>query len=187
MERNRLRTDGGFSLLEALVAVTLLAVVLTSIGQLGVVAVASGIEARHQSVLTAAAVEKMEQLRALAWGHDGSNLPVSDTTSDVSHVPSRASGGPGLLPSPAGTLDHDTPGYVDYLAADGSWLGSGSPPGGGAVYVRRWSVTPLASHPLDALVFVVRAGRFAQPSGGAASTDLAGAVTLATIRIRAGG
>ena len=177
-------SEPGFSLVEALVALALLAIALASMGQLAVVSVGANIEARHASALTAAAFDKMEQLRALAWGFDAFGLPVSDTSSDASRVPSLAAGGQGLMPSPPGTLDADTQGYCDYLSADGAWKGSGPGVPPGAVYVRRWAVAPLASNP-DALVLSVHAGRV--PPAGSATYPLVGAATLTTIRIRAGG
>lgn len=179
----------GFSLIEALIALALLALVLGSVGQLAVAAVVANGEARHVSALTAAALEKMEQLRGLAWGYDDLGMPVSDTTSDVSVFPPRPAGGRGLLPSPEGTLDADTPGYVDYLAANGSWTGNAFLPGSGSIYVRRWAVSPLAACPGDGLVLRVRAGRLAvdPPSGGLPGPRLASETVLITIRIRAGG
>ena len=66
-----------------------------------------------------------------------------------------ATGGPGLSPSPEGTLEYDTPYYVDYLNADGLWIGSGGAPTPGTVYIRRWAVDPLPTNPGDTLVLRV--------------------------------
>ncbi|MFB3852983.1 MAG: prepilin-type N-terminal cleavage/methylation domain-containing protein [Vicinamibacterales bacterium] len=177
--------ERGFTLAEALVALALLATALASMGQLAAIAAGANLEARQVSALTAAAFDKMEQLRALAWGFDALGLPVSDATSDASRVPSAGTGGHGLMPSPPGTLDADTAGYCDYLSADGSWKGSGPGIPTGAVYVRRWTISPLQSNP-EALVLTVRAGRIPQ-SAGSGNYPLTGAATLHTIRVRVGG
>jgi len=186
VERTRAgwRETDGFSLVDALVALALLAITLASMGQLAVVSAGANLEARHTSALTAAAFDKMEQLRALAWGFDALGLPVSDFSSDASHVPSLAAGGQGLMPSPPGTLETDISGYCDYLSVDGSWKGSGPGVPVGSAYVRRWAVSPLTSNP-DALVLSVHAGRL--PPAGSAGYALTGAVTLTTIRTRSGG
>ena len=54
----------------------------------------------------------------------------------------------GTRPSPPGALSANTPGYFDYLDADGParlrrWLRTAC----GAMFVRRWSIEPLAAEP----------------------------------------
>jgi hypothetical protein len=66
---------------------------------------------------------------------------------------------------------------VDYLDAYGAWVGTGSSPPAGALYVRRWSVEPLPTNPNNTLVFQVLVGRIA-PVGPV--TGLARQVTLKT-------
>ena len=105
------------------------------------------------------AAEKMEQLRSLAWTHITTSSPAismssSDVSTDLSSDPA-TDAGPGLLPSPGGTLHANVPYYVDYLDGEGHWLGCGASPPGSAVYVRRWAVQPLASDPENVLVFQV--------------------------------
>jgi len=102
-----------------------------------------------QTFLTALALEKVEQLRSLSWAFDG-GVAVSDLTTDLSGD-QPAAGSLGLRPSPAGTLQRDTAGYVDYLDATGSWVGGASPPPA-SVFVRRWSIEPLADDPGDTVV-----------------------------------
>ena len=51
-----------------------------------------------------------------------------------------------LTPSPAGALDRNTSGYVDYLDAYGRSLGGGESPPAGTVYVRRWSIERLPAN-----------------------------------------
>jgi hypothetical protein len=81
---------------------------------------------------------------------------LSDSTTDISIVP-QAAGGPGLLPSPAATLEINTPYYVDFLDKHGAWLGTGGSPPPGTVYIRRWAVDRLPTSPNDTLVLQVLA------------------------------
>lgn len=155
---SRSNGEAGFSLLEVLVSVAILAFAALSVGQLFAVAVNANFASKGQTSTAILAVQKMEQLKALAWGFDQSTanmgLPVSDTTTDVS-LPEPAGGGHGLDPSPAGTLDSNTEGYVDYLDADGTWVGNGSGPPPAALYIRRWAITPLPTNPNNTLVLQV--------------------------------
>jgi hypothetical protein len=102
------------------------------------------------------AAQKMEQLRGLTWGFDdnGTSLPVSDSTTDLTTEPPGGGGG-GLNPSPTGTLNANTPGYVDYLDKRGQWVGNGAVPPPTAVYIRRWSVEPLPTNPNNTLILQV--------------------------------
>ena len=164
--------ERGFSLIEVLFAVGLLAVLSIGIAQLFGMATKANFAAKGQTSTALLAVEKMEQLRGLTWGFDvGPNalgLPTSDLVSNISVDPSTA-GGLGLNPSPAGTLDNNIAGYVDYLDRNGQWIGNGLTPPVNAVYVRRWAVDPLPNNPNNTLVLRVRCttvqhlARFAGP------------------------
>ena len=151
--------ERGFSLVEVLIAVALLAMVSLGVAQLFAVATQANFAAKSQTSTALLAVQKMEQLRALAWGYDQQlanlGLPLSDTVTDVSVDPS-AAGGTGLNPSPGGTLTADSPPYVDYCDASGQWVGNGGVPPANAFYVRRWSITPLPTNPNNTLIFQVR-------------------------------
>jgi hypothetical protein len=57
--------------------------------------------------------------------------------------------------SPAGTLDANVAGYVDYLPAGGDWAGTGHVPPVTARYIRRWSVSPLPEDPGNTLILQV--------------------------------
>jgi hypothetical protein len=103
----------------------------------------------------ALAQERLEQLASLTWHVRGDGSAVSDTTTNLAEQPATTLGH-GLSPSPAGTLDRNVPGYVDYLDEDGQWVGTGMRPPGRAVFVRRWAVLPYASDPADTLVLQVR-------------------------------
>ena len=153
------RDERGFSLIEVVIAVGLLAVLSIGIAELFGMATKANYQAKGQTSTALLAVEKMEQLRALGWGFDqGPNalgLPVSDLVTDLTVDPS-AAGGLGLNPSPGGTLDNNVAGYVDYLDRNGQWVGNGANPPRAAVYVRRWSVDPLPTNPNNTLVLRVR-------------------------------
>ena len=149
----------GFSLIEVLVAVGLLATVSLGVAQLFAVATDANASSKGQTSTALLAVEKMEQLRSLTWGFDQSTaalgLPVSDTTTDVS-LRDPAGGGHGLNPSPPGSLTANVAGYVDYLDPNGLWVGNGGTPPANAFYVRRWAITPLPINPNNTLVLQVR-------------------------------
>src|SRR5882672_1307620 len=98
------RTDSaGFSLVEVMVAATILAVALTSLAQLFAMATRSNNIARNGTFTQILAEQKMEQLRSLTWGFDTLGLPVSDMATDLTVVPEKPTGGTGLSPSPSGT------------------------------------------------------------------------------------
>ncbi len=166
------RGERGFTLLEVVVSVGLLAVLSVGIATLFGMATKANYGAKGQTSTALLATEKMEQLRGLAWGFDqGPNalgLPVSDLVTDLSTDPASAAG-LGLNPSPAGTLDNNVAGYVDYLDRNGQWVGNGQAPPRTAVYVRRWAVDPLPTNPNNTLVLRVRCttvdhlARVAQP------------------------
>lgn len=138
--------ERGFSLVEALIAAGLLATVAAGASHLVGRAVQDGAAARARTVAAAAALQKMEQIRSLAWDDD-----PDLTTNLAGEQP--APGGPGLRPSPAGTLDADVPPYVDHLSADGEWIDPAA--AGAAVFARRWSVEPLDGDPATLVLRVI--------------------------------
>jgi hypothetical protein len=107
------------------------------------------------TMTTVLACQKLEQLRSLAFFTDETGASVTDSSSDLSVTPPAATGGRGLLPSPAWALVSNAPGYVDYLDAAGQWVGTGVTAPRDAVFTRRWSVSPVFAHPSDALVLQV--------------------------------
>ena len=160
-DESRWSSEQGFGLVETLVSVGLLTAVSVGVAQLFAVAALANHDAKSRTSTSILAVEKMEQLRSLTWGMETQpggdiGLPVSDTVTDLSVEP-HATGGPGLLPSPGGTLEINTAFYVDYLGPDGQWLGTGGSPPSGTVYIRRWAVDPLPTSPSDTLVLQVLA------------------------------
>lgn len=153
MAKSRFSADAGFSLIEVLIATILLATALVSLAELFAVATRSNVEARSVSYATLLAEQKIEELRALSWGFDASGLPTSDITSNT--ATDSPTGGTGLSPSPDTSLQENTDGYVDYVNQFGKKLGGGLTPPTGALYTRRWSVTPLPTNPNNTLIFQV--------------------------------
>jgi len=147
-------SDHGFTLIEVLVATLILSSGAIAAAGLFVTAAASTRTAKVETQSTLFAAAKMEQLHALAWGYDISGGPVTDTSTDLSVEPP-SSGGTGLRASPIDSLDRNCSGFVDYLDAGGRWVGTGSAPPAQAVYLRRWSIQPLAQFPNDGLVLEV--------------------------------
>jgi type II secretory pathway pseudopilin PulG len=148
--------QGGFSLVEVLISMGLLTAVAIGIAQLFAIAGKSNLTARGLTSTTAMAEQKMEQLRSLTWGFatDGTGLPVSDTTSNLSVTPATATGS-GLNPSPSNALNENVTGFCDFLDAGGNWVGNGTTAPATAVYIRRWAITPLPTNPNNTLILQV--------------------------------
>ncbi len=111
----------GFSLLEVLVATTIVVVGVAALAQLIALAALTNLHARQMTMATVLAQGKIEEL-----------LPQNTT---------------GLAASPADALAHNLTGYSDFVDADGHLLGNGPAIPPGSAYVRRWSVDPLPSAP----------------------------------------
>ena len=163
LARSRISSESGFSLVEVLAATVILTVALMSLAQLFALSTRANFTARTNSFAALLAQQKMEQLRGLTWGFDVLNLPVSDLTSDTSTgdavngcpTPGGGGGGTGLSPSPWGSLQQNTAGWVDYLDQNGCLLGGGAAIPNGAIYIRRWSVEPLPTNPNNTLILQV--------------------------------
>jgi prepilin-type N-terminal cleavage/methylation domain-containing protein len=149
------RDDRGFSLVEVLAAMLVLATGAMGMAGLVTLSAAATRSARDTTSASLFALDKIEQLRSLTWDYDNAGVPVSDVTTDLSAQPPTF-GGAGLTPSPSDSLDRNVPGYVDFLDAGGRWVGAGSAPPRTAVFVRRWRIAPMSANPLNTLVFQVR-------------------------------
>lgn len=149
-------TERGFSLVEVIFSLAILMAVCLGVAQLFTVATQANLGAKGQTSTAILAAQKMEQLRGLTWGFDatGLGLPLSDTSTDLTQDPPTNSGS-GLNPSPPGTLQNNTSGFVDYLDQYGTWVGTGTTPPPTAYYIRRWSVEPLPTNPNNTLIFQV--------------------------------
>ena len=180
----------GFSLVEVLIAMGILTVVSLGVAQLFAVATRANQVAKGQTSTTALAEQKLEQLRGLTWGFDtdGQGLPVSDTTTDLSTDPA-TNRGSGLNPSPIDSLKTSQSGFVDYLDANGQYVGTGTTIPGGAVYVRRWAIQPLPTNPnntliLQVLVSPVSNERIRRESNGDELRRLPGDALLVSVKTR---
>lgn len=181
----------GFTLVEASLAIGLCAALAVGLTPVLIRASMSAGTARDRATATAAAVERLEQLRALDWAvvddGAGGDLDVSDAATALDVVPASL-GGAGLSPSPAGSLLRDMAGYVDYLDRDGRWVGSGGAlPPARALFVRRWNVLPLPSAPGSALALQVLVAPLQQERQLGLRTDLRprpGDVWLVAVRVR---
>ncbi|MEQ1912816.1 MAG: type II secretion system protein, partial [Vicinamibacterales bacterium] len=144
----------GFTLIEVTIAVALLAVGGAGLASLALASGRANQVARQADVAQRAAVERLEQLRALAWTSDAAVVPVSDWSSNLTLAMPAGTGGPGLGASPGDTLAANVEGYVDFLDAEGRWLGGGTTTPAGAAWVRRWAVQAMSA-PQDTLLLQV--------------------------------
>lgn len=152
---NHLTPAHGFTLLEVLVATTLLFVAIASLAGLSIMATRTNEAARTTTFTSLLATQKMEELRV--------------------------GNGVDLAPSPSDALTRNTPGYCDFLDASGRSLGGGSSPPAQSAFIRRWSIEPLPSNPVHALalqVLVIRVG------SNRADTDRAGPDESAFVSVR---
>jgi prepilin-type N-terminal cleavage/methylation domain-containing protein len=161
----------GFSLLEVLVATTVVTVGLAALAQLFAISTNANKQARATTRTSVLAIEKMEQLRGLMWGFDASGLPLAD---------------PRLAVSPSDALDRNTEGFCDFLNETGHSLGEGTVPPVSAAYVRRWSIEALPADPGNVLVLQVLVTRhFTLEMGdGVNRRRLPGDTRIVTIRTR---
>ncbi len=132
-------SQAGTSLLETMIALSILLVVTVGIMSLAAVAMSTTENQGHLAARTAEyAQDKMEQLMSLAYG---------DTTSDTTSFPSTDSGGTGL--AIGGSSDPSSPvtspgtGYVDYLDITGQPVSST----GDWYYIRVWKIDYYNSDP----------------------------------------
>lgn len=94
------RADRGCSLLEVLVATSVVVVSVAALAQLSGAAIHTNARARSTTFAVLIAEEKMEALVATFAAQDAIGAP--------------------LAASPAGALDRDTPGYCDYVVQNGA-------------------------------------------------------------------
>lgn len=167
----------------------LLTVVSLGVAQLFAASTRLNIVAKGQTSTTALAEQKLEQLRSLTWGFDtdGLGLPVSDTNSNLAVYPPTQNGS-GLNPSPANALESNTAGFVDFMDAGGTWVGTGATPPASATFIRRWSITPLPINPNNTLVIQVLvtpiANEHARQATASPRIRMPGDTLLVTVRTR---
>jgi prepilin-type N-terminal cleavage/methylation domain-containing protein len=130
----RLRQDAGLSLLEVVIAMSILLVLALGLLPLGVIAVTTSENEGHLVARTTEyAQDKMEQLLSLAY---------NDTSTDTRVFPSAATGGTGLAVGGSSNPTTRVAGYVDYLDVTGNLLASsGTTAPVGWFYMRCWQVS----------------------------------------------
>jgi type II secretory pathway pseudopilin PulG len=173
--------ESGFTLPEALVALSVLVTAALGVAHSFVLAIRANDRARSMAMTTILAAEQLDRLRALPWYFDAAGTRITDVDTDLTRSPEQAAGR-GLRPSPSDALERNVPGYYDFLDRTGLSIGNGTSPPADTAYVRRWLIEPLATHPLDGLVLHVRV----LPALGAASSDrpAVGEARVSTIRAR---
>jgi len=122
----------GFSLVETMIALGILAVIAAGVLPLGLLATNTTENQGHlMARCTEYAQDKAEQLFALAWG---------DVTSDTRVFPATTTGGTGL--AIGGTTNTAAPvaGYVDYLDVNGNVLASAGGAPATWFYARAWAI-----------------------------------------------
>ena len=157
-----MRASPGFTLIEAVVALALVAVAGLSVSTALVASRTVAVRSREEAIGSIAA---RARLAALMEGADRTD-PV---------------------PSPGTALRVDSAGYVDYLDATGRELGAGDEPG--AAYVRRWSIGRHGRAPGEVTLFAVLVAPIAvaaRTAGAdpAALADQPGVVVLRGARVR---
>jgi len=172
--------EDGITLLDALVATAILVTVTTGVAGLLTWSTRAVAAAATETTAVWLAQQKLEQLAALEWSVDEGGFARSDESTSVAVDPMRASG-PGLRASPGPTADVNTPEYVDFTGADGSWRGN-TAPSPGAAFVRRWSVVPVAGDPQNTLVLTVSVRPLSEARRG--SRQVSSGATLQTVRTR---
>lgn len=153
-------SESGFSLIETITSAAILMTVSLGVAQMFIYAADQTRGGKTETSATTLAEQKLEQLRSLTWGFDteGLGLPASDTTTNLAVDPADDTG-TGLNPSPGNVLNANTVGFVDFLDANGGYVGTvasnNEAAPAGAVYIRRWSIEPLPTNPNNTLVLQV--------------------------------
>ena len=153
------RTARGFTLVEVLIALALFVTIATGVAQLVAVATRAMRTAREQTMAVMLASGKMDQLRVLEWTYERADpgdpiVERSDRSTDLT-TGAMSGGGPGLSVSPSDALASTAEGFADYLDDRGRWVGRGAAVPPTAVFIRRWSIRPLAASPDRTLVIQV--------------------------------
>jgi type II secretory pathway pseudopilin PulG len=189
MVPERSSSSSGFSLVEVVFALGILMAVALGVAQLFAMSTRANLIGKGQTSTTALAEQKMEQLRSLTWGFDleGQGLPLSDTSTNLAVNPPTPTGS-GLNPSPSNSLEQNTSGFVDFVDAQGNWVGTGTTPPPTAAFVRRWSIQPLPTNPNNTLVLQVLVSPLSNEQARQASefsrTRMAGDALLISVKTR---
>lgn len=152
----------GFSLIETVVAMSIMAVALSALAYLFVMSAQANTDAQRTTFASVLAAQKLEQLRSQS---------------------------PYLTPQTIDSLSQSVAGLCDFLDEYGRSLPAGTIPPPGTVYLRRWSIASVPSSPVVTLllqVIVMRpvgAGSLPQPAGDSLFFGGAQVATMTTRRI----
>ena len=119
----------GSSLLEVLVATSVVVVGVVALAQLATLAARANLQARQTTLAAVLAQAKMEEL-------------LSEAAT-------------GLSPSPPDALGRNVEGYSDFVDRRGTSLGGGPTPPPDSAYLRRWSIEPLPNSANNTLILQV--------------------------------
>ena len=86
---NSFNRESGFSLIEVMVATGLLATAIVTLAQLFALSTQTNVASRNTTYASVLAEQKIEELRALAWGFDTQGLALSDMTTNTTVSPLR--------------------------------------------------------------------------------------------------
>ncbi|MCX6537350.1 MAG: hypothetical protein NT151_00240 [Acidobacteria bacterium] len=146
--------DTGSTLIEAVVAIAILTTAVVSLAGLASVAVRTITSTRERTIAAILAAQKLEELSLAPRA-------LSQSSPDA--------------------VSHDEPGFVEYLDAAGVVVGTGAE-ARGAVYVRRWAISPLAADTSLNLIHVAVSPCRRVAARAGECGDAAGTVRLATVR-----
>lgn len=183
------RRRGGFTLIESVVALGLSATLVATLFPVYWHVTRGALLAHQHSMGTMLAAQRLEQLRGLTYRFEDTPAGPERSTDLATTLSGATMGqsGPGLAASPPGTLVVSTPGYADYLDAQGQWVGDGASAPPGAAFVRRWAVTPSLSNPDDGVMLQVMVASLADEQRSGPRSDARrrpGDVWLALFRAR---
>lgn len=114
-------SDEGFSVLEVLIAATLVVVTIVTLVALVMRSAEQSVRTEQAATAALLAQAKLEELRMAPFAFDAAGGPID---------------GPAMAVSPADAHLNDVPGYVDSLGRYGEPM----PTQSGPVFLRRWSV-----------------------------------------------
>ena len=147
LNRNKLKQQAGVSLIETMIALTILMIVSLGLLSMAMISMSTTENQGHLAARTTEyAQDKMEQLLGLSFT-DGSLTSGTDTTAidTANNTYTLGTGGTGLVAG--GSLNTAAPasGYVDYLDANGNPLGGGATQPANTFYIRVWQITDTSS------------------------------------------
>jgi prepilin-type N-terminal cleavage/methylation domain-containing protein len=126
----------GFTLIETVVATSLLVTALAGLAQLFMLSAQLTRQASASGVALLAAQEKLESLRGLAFSYDEGGAPIT---------------APNLEPSASSSLDADREPHVEWLDASGQPHTDART----AVFVRRWRISTVGDSPPESIAIEV--------------------------------